>query len=147
MDDMKLTILAAGAAVGAFIGGCLGGWDFALMTLCIFATADFITGTGLAALGLSTKTETGFLSSVAMGRGLMQKFFILFLVLAAYRLDELMNTSYLREAVIFAFIFNELLSLTEHAIVLGLPIPAPLKNVIQTYHAPKQKNEKTDDKK
>lgn len=48
----------------------------------------------------------------------------LFFVLVAYRLDLVIGTSYIRDAVIIAFIANETISLVENAGLMGVPLPA-----------------------
>ena len=43
--------------------------------------------------------------------------------MVAYRLDLVIGTNYIRNAVIIAFIVNELISLVENAGLMGVPIP------------------------
>ncbi|WP_334291236.1 phage holin family protein [Butyrivibrio sp. AE2032] len=45
----------------------------------------------------------------------------LFFVLIAYRLDLLLNTNYIRDAVVIGFCMNELISIVENAGLMGLP--------------------------
>ena len=56
--------------------------------------------------------------------------FILLIVLVAVRLDLLMGTDYLRDAVCIAFIANEALSIVENAGLMGVPLPEMLRNAI-----------------
>ena len=51
-------------------------------------------------------------------------------VLIAYRLDRLIGAHYIRDTVIIAFIINELISLMEKAGLMGIPMPAVLKDAI-----------------
>ena len=71
----------------------------------------------------SGKSETGRLESGASWKGLIRKGMILLIVLIACRLDMLLGTTYIRDAVIIAFCANELLSITENAGLMGVPIP------------------------
>ena len=54
----------------------------------------------------------------------------LFCVLIAVRLDLLIGTSYLRDAVCIAFITNEVVSIVENAGLMGVPLPEILKKMI-----------------
>ena len=51
-------------------------------------------------------------------------------VLVAYRLDLVLNAHYIRDAVIIAFIANELISIAENAGLIGLPLPEVIKRAI-----------------
>ena len=55
---------------------------------------------------------------------------MLLIVLVAVRLDLLMGTDYLRDAVCIAFIANEALSIIENAGLMGVPLPEMLRNAI-----------------
>ncbi len=47
----------------------------------------------------------------------------LIFVMVAYRLDLVIGTNYIRDAVTIAFIANETISLVENAGLMGLPLP------------------------
>ena len=51
-------------------------------------------------------------------------------VLIAYRLDLMIGTNYIRDAVIIAFLVNELISITENAGLMGVPLPDVLNKAI-----------------
>ena len=55
---------------------------------------------------------------------------ILLFVLIAYRLDLAIGTNYIRDAVIIGFIANELISITENAGLMGIPLPGVLTKAI-----------------
>ena len=55
---------------------------------------------------------------------------ILLYVLVAARLDALMGTEYLRDAVCIGFISNEALSIIENAGLMGVPMPEKMKKSI-----------------
>ena len=63
-------------------------------------------------------------------KGLCRKCMTLFCVLIAVRLDLLIGTSYLRDAVCIAFIVNEAVSIIENAGLMGVPLPEILKRAI-----------------
>ena len=54
----------------------------------------------------------------------------LLFVLIAYRLDLAIGVDYIRDAVIIGFIANELISIVENAGLMGIPLPAVIKNAI-----------------
>ena len=130
MMFMKETFCLIAGVVGGFIATLLGGWDSALVTLLIFMGVDFATGLVTAAMGKSKKSKTGKLSSSAGWIGLMKKFCVLMLIVVAVRIDILLGTTYIRDAVCIAFCVNELLSILENTSLMGIPYPPALRNAI-----------------
>ena len=122
---MKQTICAVLGAVGSAVAALFGGWDAGLATLMIFMGLDYISGLILAGVfHKSSKTDTGTLESSTGWEGLCRKVMTLLFVLVAYRLDLVIDTNYIRDAVIIAFIANETISLVENAGLMGVPLPA-----------------------
>ena len=74
----------------------------------------------------SPKSRTGALESRAGWKGLIRKGETLLIVLVACRLDAVMATSFVRDAVVIGFICNETISIVENAGLMGLPIPADI---------------------
>ena len=105
--------------------------------LLLFMAVDWFTGGILlpAVFGKSPKSEKGTLESRAGWKGLCRKAMTLFYVLIAARLDALMGTDYLRDAVCIGFIANEALSIIENAGLMGLPLPERLKKSIDVLKA------------
>ena len=128
---MKETICTIAGVVGSAIAGLFGGWDTSLVTLLLFMGIDYITGLAVAACGKSPKSDTGRLSSKIGWRGLAKKCVSLLLVLVAVRLDITLGTSYIRDAVCIAFVANEVLSITENAGRLGVPLPTVITKAIE----------------
>ena len=52
------------------------------------------------------------------------------IVLVACRLDLTLSTTYIKDAVIIAFIANETISIIENAGLMGVPIPDTIKNAV-----------------
>ena len=127
---MKDTICLIAGIVGGFIATLLGGWDSALATLVVFMGIDFVTGIVTAAIGKSKHSESGTLNSTAGWVGLAKKFCILLMVVVGVRIDILIGTNYIRDAVCIAFTVNELISIFENAGLMGIPMPAALKKAI-----------------
>jgi len=130
--DLKKEVLPILGIVGAFISSLFGGWDAGLTTLVIFMTVDYLTGLIVAGVfHKSKKTENGALSSNAGLKGISKKVMMLLLVLVAVRVDILIGTNYVRDAVIIALCGNELISIIENAGLMGVPIPRKLKEAIE----------------
>lgn len=127
---MKSLICTVIGAVGSWCAYMLGGWDTALATLIIVMTVDYITGVIVALLKRSAKTKSGGLSSTVGFIGLAKKIMILLFVLIGTRLDMVIGTDYIRNAVIIGYIANELISITENAGLLGLPMPEVVTGTI-----------------
>ena len=118
-------------AVGGFIAMAFGGWNDALITLMIFMTVDYITGLTVAGIfKKSKKSESGALESRAGFKGICRKGVALLIVLVATRLDVVMKTTYIEDAVIIAFIANESISIIENAGLMGIPIPDAITKAI-----------------
>ena len=116
--------------VGGFITTLLGGWDSALVTLIVFMGVDFFTGVVTAAMGKSKHTDSGGLSSKAGWFGLAKKVCTLLLIVVAVRMDILLGTTYVRDAVCISFCLNELLSIVENTSLMGVPFPHAIKKAI-----------------
>lgn len=128
---MKTRICAAVGAIGGIISSAFGGWDSGMATLLIFMCVDFVSGLVVAGVfHNSRKSETGALESKAGWKGLARKCMTLLFVLVAYRLDLLLNTDYIRDAVIIGFAANELISIVENAGLMGIPLPPVIKDAI-----------------
>lgn len=129
---MKSLITTIFGVIGAFITSLFGGWDAALTTLVIFMAIDYATGLIVAGVfHNSSKTESGALESRAGWKGLCRKGMTLLIVLIACRLDLVMNTNFVRDAVIIGYIANETISIIENAGLMGLPIPAVITKAIE----------------
>lgn len=128
---MKDTFCMAVGALGAAIANLYGGWDAALQTLILFMAVDYVTGLIVAGVfHASPKSRTGALESRAGWKGLIRKGETLLIVLVACRLDAVMATSFVRDAVVIGFICNETISIVENAGLMGLPIPAALTKAV-----------------
>ena len=128
---MKDVICAVIGAVGGWISWLLGGWDTAVVTLLIFMAIDYISGLAVAGVfHASRKTDSGALESRAGWKGLCKKAMTLLFVLVAHRLDLVIGTTYIRDAVVIAFVANELISIVENAGLMGVPMPAAIENAI-----------------
>ena len=118
-------------AVGGFVAMVFGGWSDALITLIVFMALDYVTGLIVAGIfKRSKKSENGALESRAGFKGLCRKGVALMIVLVAVRLDIIMHTTYIKDAVIIAFVANESISIIENAGLMGIPVPGIIARAI-----------------
>lgn len=121
--------------VGGWLGYFLGGCDGLILALVLFVVADYITGVMCAVADKKLSSSIGF-------KGIFRKVLIFMLVGIANIIDfhVLKQGSVIRTAVIFFYLSNEGLSLTENAAHLGLPVPEKLKNVLEQLHDKNRKD-------
>ena len=128
---LKDLFVAVIGAIGAFIARLFGGWDAAMTTLVIFMGIDYLMGLIVAGVfKRSGKSENGALDSRAGFKGLLKKSVILLVVLVAYRLDLVLGSTFIKDAVIIGYIANETISIIENAGLMGIPIPDVIKKAI-----------------
>ena len=132
MVNMRANILYSTiGAIGGFVAMAFGGWSDALITLIVFMALDYVTGLIVAGIfKKSKKSENGALESRAGFKGLCRKGVALMLVLVAVRLDIIMHTTYIKDAVIIAFVANESISIIENAGLMGIPVPGIIARAI-----------------
>ncbi|GHV47766.1 hypothetical protein FACS189499_05850 [Clostridia bacterium] len=125
------------AAIGGFLGWFLGGFDGLLYVLIAFTVADYVTGVLCAFVRKDLSSEIG-------AKGIVKKVFIFTLVGVANLLDDYLigGGSALRTALIFWYVGNEGISLTENAVILGVPVPSILKDALKQI---KNKGDKSDE--
>lgn len=129
---MKNAICTAIGTVGSVVAGYFGGWDAALTTLIIFMGVDYVTGLMVAAIfHKSKKTKSGRVESKASFKGLCRKSVVLMFVLIGARLDIVVGANYIRDAICFGFMANELVSIIENAGLMGIPLPDILSDAIE----------------
>lgn len=128
--------------IGAVFTSLFGGWSTGLSTLVLFMAIDYISGLIVAGVfKKSPKTKTGALNSKVGWKGLSKKGMTLLFVLVAYRLDLLIGTDYIRDAVVIGYCVNELLSIVENAGIMGIPMLSVMKKAIDILSAEDKKNE------
>ncbi len=110
-------------AVGATVTVALGGWDIALQVLVAFVVLDYITGLTVAIAEKKVSSAVGF-------KGLVKKVMIFALLFVAVQADKATGTNIIRSFTIMFYIANEGISVLENAGKLGVPYPAPLKNIL-----------------
>lgn len=112
------------AAVAAVVTYLFGGWSALLNILLIFVAVDYITG--VAAAG-----KRGELSSSVGMWGIAKKVSIFLIVAIGYLIDGAVGTDTLiRDAAIYFYMANELISLLENLGEIGVPLPPVISQAV-----------------
>ncbi|WP_370812106.1 holin family protein [Butyricicoccus pullicaecorum] len=140
LTETKVAIMTGAGVIGGMISQAFGGWDAALITLLLFMAVDYLSGLIVAGVfQTSDKSASGSLSSVACWQGLLKKGMTLVIVLVAARLDIVLGTAFVRDAVVIAYVVNETISIIENAGLMGLPVPDAIMSAIEQLQGKEQK--------
>ena len=132
LTETKAAVMTGAGVIGGMISQAFGGWDAALITLLLFMAVDYLSGLIVAGVfQASDKSASGSLSSIACWQGLLKKGMTLIIVLVAARLDIVLGTAFVRDAVVIAYIVNETISIIENAGLMGLPVPDVIMQAIE----------------
>lgn len=137
MKDIANTMQYVFAAMGGALGAVMGGYDGFLYALIVFVVMDYVTGVMVGILNKELSSRIGF-------RGIFKKVVIFCLVAVAHIIDThvIGNGSVLRTAVIFFYLSNEGISILENAILIGLPVPGKLKEILEQIREGKEDENK-----
>lgn len=119
--------LAAGGAAGMFgvLVALYGDWTSLLTILLIVVAIDYVTGVMAAGAEGKLKSSIGMI-------GIARKIFIFMVVAVAHQVDTVLGDQHmLRDAAIFFYIANELLSIIENGGRLGVPLPPVIKQAVE----------------
>jgi len=121
MREYTITIFLG--ALGGTITAAFGGCDAILHTLILFMAFDYITGFIVAAVfNKSKKSKSGALKSSAAFKGIAKKGTMLLIVIICHRIDLIIGTAFVRDAIVIALIMVELQSILENASIMGVPV-------------------------
>ncbi|MGI6318495.1 MAG: phage holin family protein [Dethiobacteria bacterium] len=122
MENAFKTLVALGGVAVSYL---FGGWSSLLGVLLAFVIIDYISGVAASAI------EGKLNSSIGL-RGIAKKVFIFVLVAIANLVDMSLGDGHLfRDATIFFYLANELLSILENAGRIGLDIPEPIRQAVE----------------
>lgn len=128
---MKNSISIILATIIGLLEFLFGGNYPILEILLTVMVLDYISGIITGLMQKSNKTESGRLSSKAGFKGLCKKVLILIICAASFQLDKIMTAkSALFTVVTVFYICNEILSILENSILMGLPVPGKLRKAI-----------------
>ena len=139
--NMKVLLCTAAGCTGSAIAAAFGGFDMGLKILILLMAVDYLTGLLVAGVfHASGKSESGGLESRAGWKGLCRKGVVLLIVLVAQCVDQLIGTSVARDAVVIGYAINEVISITENAGLMGVPVPDKLKQAIEVLQGKAEEN-------
>lgn len=125
MNQSKI-IMAIAAGMGA-LAAYVESWTGQIWTLLIIMGIDFVIGIAMPLFfRKSKKSKAGKIDSYTCRRGIIKKCVIFLMIYVAFLLGKATQMSFLPDAVCTAFIVSEVISILEHAAVLGVPIPKVL---------------------
>lgn len=133
MENVYKALAAVAGAVASFFTGI----PVIMWVLIAMMTLDYATGLITGALGVSSKTEGGHLSSRAAFEGLMRKVMVLLVVILAALLDLAVQSgagvtfNAVTGATCLWFIASEGVSVLENAAELGIPIPGVIRSALE----------------
>ncbi|BFH14493.1 holin [Paenibacillus dendritiformis] len=125
MERWDLFVKSGAAAAGGAASFLFGEWS-GLLTALMFAVAiDYVTGV------MAAGAEGKLRSSVGL-KGIARKVYIFFVVAIAYQVDTVLGSGHtLRDASIWFYLANELLSVLENGGRLGVPLPPVIKQAVE----------------
>jgi len=122
LENLYKSIVAVGGAAASYL---FGGWSALLSVLLTFVVLDYVTGFLAAAKEGKLNSEVGLW-------GIAKKVAIFFVVAVAHLVDTALGDAHLfRDAAIFFYLANELLSITENTGRLGVPIPTAIQRAVE----------------
>src|SRR5690625_1470119 len=126
MEFLTNHIKAITAALSLALSYLFGGWSLLLQILVLFIALDYVLGVLVAGAYGQLNSKIGF-------KGIAKKVVILSLVAVGHAIDQVIGDgSFVRDAVIFFYLANELLSILETVGKTNLPIPDALKRAVET---------------
>lgn len=118
------TIVALGGGAASYL---FGGWSSLLGILLAFVAIDYITGFVAAGIEGKLASEVGL-------KGIAKKIFIFVMVAVGHLVDQAIGPGILpiliRDAAIFFYLANELLSIIENSGRIGLPVPPMITKAV-----------------
>lgn len=125
------SIVAVGGSLLTYL---FGGWSALLGVLVSFVVVDYITGV------LAAATEGKLNSEIGL-KGIGKKAFIFLFVAIGNLADTALGSTgnLFRDAVIYFYLANELLSIIENAGRMGVPVPSILKKAVEIFNSKSEK--------
>lgn len=128
-EGIANVIKIVSATVGAGAGYIFGGWGILVNLLLILVVVDWLTGWAAAWIKHELRSRVGF-------EGIARKVAIFLVVTIAHFIDvALGGTGYIKDAVIFFYLANELLSVIENVGRMGVSMPGVLLNAVKIFES------------
>lgn len=140
MERFDIIYKTGAAAVGAVVGYLFGGWSELLGILLAFVVMDYVTGVLAASKEGTLRSAVGF-------KRIPKKIMIFLLVAVGHLIDRAVGTNGLfRDATVFFYLANELLSIVENAGRMGLPIPEQIQQAVEVLKGKSKRGVNYDDR-
>ncbi len=120
-ESIFKSIVAIGGGAASYL---FGGWSSLLEILLAFVIIDYITGFVAAGIEGKLASEVGL-------KGIAKKVFIFVMVAVAHLADQAAGTQIIRDAAIFFYLANEILSIIENSGSIGLPVPPVIVQAVE----------------
>jgi len=135
MERFDLFYKTGAATIGAVVGFLFGGWSKALILLVSLAILDYLTGVLASAVEGKLSSRVGF-------RGIPKKIMIFVVVAVGHLVDTAIGTNHMfRDAAIFFYCANEVVSILENAGRIGIPVPEQLQQAVEVLRGRSEKGE------
>lgn len=122
MEGAFKTVVAVAGAIASYL---FGGWSALLGILLAFVVIDYVTG--IIAAGAEGK-----LSSAVGLKGIAKKIFIFVIIAVAHLVDTALGNAHIfRDAAIFFYLANEVLSIIENTGRIGVPVPPVIRQAVE----------------
>ncbi|MDO3408561.1 phage holin family protein [Saccharibacillus sp. CPCC 101409] len=122
-------IKGAVAAFGAVVGYLFGGWNMLINLLVILVVLDWLTGWAAAWVRGELRSRIGF-------EGIVRKVAIFVVMAIAHLVDNVLGDLHLfRDAVVFFYLANELLSVIENLGKIGVPMPPVIRDAVRIFES------------
>ena len=120
ISGLKIGLTTVISAIGWFVGG----YDTMIITLLIFMVIDYLSGIMCAIINKKLSSEVGF-------KGIFKKIMIILLVGLTNLLGIATGVEGLRYIIISFYLANEGISIIENALIMGLPVPEKVKEILE----------------
>lgn len=115
-------LIGIGGAAASYM---FGGWSELTQLLFLVIALDYVTGVAAAIkTGQGLNSERGFW-------GIWRKGLMVLIVMVGHRFDLLLDVNMFRIGFTFFYIANELVSITENCVRLGVPLPGGIRKLIE----------------
>ncbi|OAO79809.1 holin family protein [Anoxybacillus flavithermus] len=136
MERLDIIYKTGAAVAGAVVGYLFGGWSELLGILLAFVILDYVTGVLAASREGTLRSAVGF-------KRIPKKVMIFVLVAVGHLIDRAVGTNGLfRDATIFFYLANELLSIIENAGRMGLPVPEQIQQAVEVLKGKSKEGDK-----
>ena len=121
-----IVVGGVGSVMGVLSTHLYGGWSMNLECLLIAMVIDYITGVAASFFSpeLSLDSRVGF-------KGIVKKVLILLMVAMGHIVDGVIGTELVMPMVLWFYLANECLSITENVANAGVPVPKRLKSTLR----------------